>query len=69
MSRLYLEPYTSEEIRKKRIELGCGQKELAALAGVHTNTVSNIERGIQDTVCTRMLLTIILDDLELKIKG
>lgn len=68
MSDLYLEPYTAEELREKRIELGYGQKELARLAGIHGNTVSSIECGRNDAVCTRMLLTIILDDLDPKEK-
>lgn len=68
MSELYLEPYTAEELRKKRIELGYGQKELARLAGIHTNTVSSIERRFNDSLPMRMLLTIILDDLDPKEK-
>lgn len=64
MSKLYVEPYSVEEIRQKRIKLGYSQRDLAALAGVNRNTMSSIECGRSDSLPIRMLLTIILDDLE-----
>lgn len=64
MSKLYLEPYSGEEIQKKRLALGYSQRELADLAGTHDNTLSHVEVGRNDSIPLRMLLTIILDDLE-----
>lgn len=64
MSKLYVEPYSVEEIKQKRMKLGYSQRALAALAGVNRNTMSSIECSRSDSLPIRMLLTIILDDLE-----
>lgn len=64
MSKLYLEPYSGEEIQKKRLALGYSQPALAELVGTHGNTLSHVEVGRNNSVPLRMLLTIILDDLE-----
>lgn len=64
MSKLYVEPYSVEEIKQKRMKLGYSQRDLAELAGINKNTMSSIECGRSDSLPIRMLLTIILDDLE-----
>ena len=66
MEKLYIEPYSAEEIKEWREELGYSQKELAALAGCSKGTIGAIECNRNDSVPLRMLLTIILDDLEIK---
>lgn len=39
-------------VRQRRKELGCSLKELATSAGIHPNTIWNVERGLVDPSLT-----------------
>jgi transcriptional regulator with XRE-family HTH domain len=42
----YIVAFMGGQVRRRRLELGISQGELAASAGVHLNTVWNFERGL-----------------------